>query len=277
MRFASGGPGIERAEVRLRGAAFEPHRHDVYAVGVTTFGVQTFAYRGSRRACLPGQLHVLHPDETHDGAAGTDEGFGYRILYIAPELIRNAVGQRPLPFVAEPVQPSGRAARRVGALLADIDEPFDDIARMELVAVVADCLTALSDSPALPIGRIDLAGVAAVREHLAAHAHEHTPASTLEAIAGSDRYTIARHFRRAFGTSPDRYRTQRRLACVRAAIGQGQTLAQAAADAGFADQSHMTRQFKRTYGFTPGRWAVLSAPGTGQEDHEIPRDCSHVS
>jgi hypothetical protein len=184
MRFASGGPGIERAEVRLRGAAFEPHRHDVYAVGVTTFGVQTFAYRGSRRACLPGQLHVLHPDETHDGAAGTDEGFGYRILYIAPELIRNAVGQRPLPFVAEPVQPSGRAARRVGALLADIDEPFDDIARMELVAVVADCLTALSDSPALPIGRIDLAGVAAVREHLAAHAHEHTPASTLEAIAG---------------------------------------------------------------------------------------------
>ena len=28
---------------------------------------------------------------------------------------------------------------------------------------------------------------------------------------GLDRYTIARHFRRAFGTSPDRYRTMRRL------------------------------------------------------------------
>ncbi len=55
--------------------AFAPHRHDVYAIGLTTGGVQTFRYRGSRRVCLPGQLHVLHPDETHDGAAATDDGF----------------------------------------------------------------------------------------------------------------------------------------------------------------------------------------------------------
>ncbi|TMD98763.1 MAG: helix-turn-helix transcriptional regulator, partial [Chloroflexi bacterium] len=26
----------------------------------------------------------------------------------------------------------------------------------------------------------------------------------------------------------------------------------------FADQSHMTRQFKRTYGLTPGRWMALT-------------------
>lgn len=36
-------------------------------------------------------------------------------------------------------------------------------------------------------------------------------------------------------------------------------LAQAAAEAGFADQSHMTRQFKRTYGLTPARWTALTA------------------
>jgi AraC-like DNA-binding protein len=266
MRFGPAGPGVERAEVRLHGSAFEPHRHDVYAVGVTTFGVQTFAYRGSRRACLPGELHVLHPDETHDGAAGTEEGFGYRILYIAPELIRDAVGQRPLPFVAEPVHRSGSAPGRVAALLADIDDPIDDVLRIELVVVVADCLTTLSNSPVPPVEKIDIAEVTAVRDHLAAHAHGPTSASTLEAIAGSDRFTIAPHFRRAFGTSPDRYRIQRRLAVARAAISQGQSLAQAAADAGFADQSHMTRQFKRTYGFPPGRWATLAGQATGEED-----------
>src|SRR2546423_3781532 len=90
IRFGPKAYGVERAEVNLSTCAFSPHRHDTYAIGVTTAGVQTFGYRGSRCVCLPGQLHVLHPDEAHDGAAGTDDGFSYRILYIAPELIRGA-------------------------------------------------------------------------------------------------------------------------------------------------------------------------------------------
>src|SRR2546427_13198524 len=88
IRFGTSATGVERAEVYLSACAFEPHRHDTYAIGLTTAGVQIFRYRGSRRICLPGQLHVLHPDETHDGAAGTDAGFGYRILHIPPELGR---------------------------------------------------------------------------------------------------------------------------------------------------------------------------------------------
>lgn len=87
----------------------------------------------------------------------------------------------------------------------------------------------------------------------------------LEQIAGTDRFTIARHFRRAFGTSPDRYRTMRRLALARTAIEGGLPLARAAADAGFADQSHMTRQFKKTYGLTPGHWAKAVAAGAPPE------------
>src|ERR687886_1347475 len=76
IRFGPRAPGVERAEVYLSTCAFEPHRHDTYAIGITTAGVQTFGYRGSRRVCLPGQLHILHPDEEHDGAPATDGGFG---------------------------------------------------------------------------------------------------------------------------------------------------------------------------------------------------------
>src|SRR5215469_7743612 len=122
IRFGPSAPGVERAEVRLA-SAFEPHRHDTYGIGVTTAGVQVFGYRGSRHVCLPGQLHVLHPDEPHDGGPGTDGGFGYRILYVAPELVRDALGAGSLPFVADPVPGLAPAARAVAALLADLDEP----------------------------------------------------------------------------------------------------------------------------------------------------------
>jgi AraC-like DNA-binding protein len=255
IRFGAAAPGLERAEVHLSTCAFEPHRHDTYAIGITTSGVQTFRYRGRRRVCLPGELHVLHPDETHDGAAGTDDGFGYRILYVAPELVRDALSGAALPFVADPVQ---KPARAIASVLADLDEPISDLARAEIVAAVADVLRALAGAPEHGC-TIDLRAVELARDYIVSHAREQTPASTLEEITGTDRFTLARHFRRAFGTSPDRYRTLRRLALARAAIEQGVPLAQAAARAGFADQSHMTRQFKRAYGLTPARWTAVAA------------------
>src|SRR3954451_17119260 len=161
MRYGAGAPGLERAEVHLGGCAFAPHRHDVYAIGVTTSGVQTFAYRGERRVCLPGQVHVLHPDEVHDGAPGTDDGFGYRILYVAPELVRDALGRRPLPFVADPVQDLSPLSRVVAALLRDIDEPVDEVAAASLTVAVADCLLALSGGPVPRQEPVDVAAVEA--------------------------------------------------------------------------------------------------------------------
>ncbi len=259
IRFGSGAPGLERAEVYLTACRFEPHRHDTYAVGVTTAGVQTFHYRGTRRVCLPGQVHVLHPDETHDGAAGTDAGFGYRILYLAPELIRDALDGRELPFVADPVHALTSETQPIAELLADIDDPVGELATVETATTVADVLLSLSGRASRRPVSIDIDAVDRVRDYLTAHACEQTPAAMLEDVAGVDRFTIARHFRRAFGTSPDRYRTLRRLAVARAAIESGEPLARAAASAGFADQSHMTRQFKRSYGLTPARWASLRA------------------
>src|SRR5260370_8649895 len=107
IRIGSGGEGIERLEAHFVGQAFAPHRHDTYAIGVTLAGVQTFRYRGEQRTSLPGQLHILHPDEVHDGGSGTDEGFAYRILYIDPRLIGQALCGRPLPFGRSPVVAAG--------------------------------------------------------------------------------------------------------------------------------------------------------------------------
>jgi AraC-like DNA-binding protein len=260
IRVGRGAPGVERVEARFPTLAFAPHRHDTYAIGMTLAGVQAFRYRGAGRISLPGQLHVLHPDELHDGRPATDAGFAYRILHIDPERLRGALGGRALPFVADPVHDPSPATRELVRLLAELDEPVSDLARPELAATVADALVALSGGPApAAAGPIDLAAMERVREHLAAHAREPTPAAALERVAGLDRFTIARQFRRAFGTSPDRYRTMRRLALARSAIERGEPLARAAADAGFADQSHLTRQFKRAYGVTPGRWARMVA------------------
>ncbi len=254
IRAGQAGPGIEWAQAFFRDRAFAPHRHDSYAIGLTLSGVQTFAYRGEGRQCLAGALHVLHPDETHDGAPGSADGFGYRILYVDPALIGAARGGGPLPFVADPVV-SGASppARRLAGAVGSVDGPLDEGAANDLIVTLADALRTLAGEAARRPA-MDSRAVSRVRDALIAEAGEATPMAALEAVAGLDRWSLARQFRAAYGTSPHRFRTMRRLERARRLMAAGVGLAEAAAASGFADQSHMTRQFKRAYGLTPARW-----------------------
>jgi AraC-like DNA-binding protein len=270
IRIGSGAEGIERLEAHFFGQAFAPHRHDTYAVGLTLTGVQTFRYRGERRQCLPGQCHILHPDETHDGGAGTDTGFGYRIVYIDPALVQDALGGRPLPFVSEPVIAASALPTGFISAVWDIDEPIQDVGRTEIAVAVADMLAGAATGRPLPTGRLHFPSLASVREVLAAHPAVRHSMEELERIADLDRWTLARQFRAAFGTSPSRFRTMRQLDRVRRLLKQGTPPAEASAAAGFADQSHMSRHFKRTYGLTPAAWAAAVRGDTGERPKRPP-------
>ena len=91
MRGRGPAGGVELLRARFAGRAFARHRHDTYAIGVTEVGVQAFDYRGRVERSRPGQVVVLHPDEPHDGRPGAEGGFGYRIVYVEPARIADAV------------------------------------------------------------------------------------------------------------------------------------------------------------------------------------------
>ncbi|RLV57494.1 AraC family transcriptional regulator [Aeromicrobium phragmitis] len=251
--------GLERMDARIVGEGFSPHRHETYAVGVTRFGVQAFGYRGSRRACLPGQWHVLHPDEPHDGMPGTGDGFGYRILYVDPALVRESLGGLALPFVADPVVDARRVPRVLVDVLADEDTPPDGFRHVEVVAAVAAMLAREGGTRRVPLGPLHEAAVRRVRDAIRDEPARLYRAEDLEVIAGLDRWTLARHFRAAYGTSPSRFRTAQQLQVARRLVLDGRPLAEAAALAGFADQAHLTRMFKRAYGITPAAWRAATS------------------
>jgi AraC-like DNA-binding protein len=95
-----------------------------------------------------------------------------------------------------------------------------------------------------------------VRDLIVANPASRHSMEKLEGVSGLDRWALARQFRAAFGTSPSNFRTMRQLDQARRMIRCGQPLAEAALEAGFADQSHMSRMFKRTYGLTPSKWVA---------------------
>ncbi|MGK6312806.1 AraC family transcriptional regulator [Neorhizobium sp. DT-125] len=251
--------GIERIEARFHGNGFSPHRHDTYALGFTLSGVQTFHYRGAARASLPGNVIVLHPDEVHDGAAGTDDGLRYRMLYLPPERLIEAAGSaRGLPFVPTPVISDAAFRQCLAEALDDLDAEPQELLLDDLIVRLSAGLWRHADGRKTDAGTsLAQAAVLRCRDYLRENCDRTVSSEELEEISGFDRYTTARQFRRLLGTSPHRYLVMRRLDRAKTLLSQGGSLADAAADAGFADQAHFTRHFKKTFGMTPGRWQAL--------------------
>lgn len=263
MRSTGAEHGVECLEAWFQGPAYHKHRHDTYAICLTTVGVQAFDYRGAAESSMPGQVTVLHPDELHDGHAGTEAGFGYSILYVEPALIFEAVqalcGRAcALPFVRNPVATSAKLSAAVTSAFRGTREPLEIDS---LIVQLAEGLIDM-DPSSRPIARprhIDVDALEQARQFLDAEKARVVRSSELEAVTGLTRYDLARQFRLMCGTSPYRYLLMRRLDFAREQIARRRPLVDVALEAGFADQAHFTRMFKAAFGLTPARYGLLRA------------------
>ena len=253
--------GIERIEAFFSGHAYELHRHDTYAMGLTLYGVQCFDYRGNRADSVPGNVMIIHPDEPHNGRAGTEEGFLYRMLYLEPRFVLDALGYRQghLPVIRTAVLDDPRIRTALIVALGDLDSPLEDLQTDQILISLAEALASYDRSVRKrPVTAVCKAAVNRARELLDVHWSEVVSSEMLEDATGLDRYTVARHFRSLCGTSPYRYLVSRRLGEARSMIANGEPLTETAVRCGFSDQSHMNRQFKSAFGVTPGKWRTLS-------------------
>ena len=178
--------GLELFRAWFAGEAYQKHRHDTYAIGVTDSGVQVFDYRGSVHASTPGQVVVLYPDEAHDGRAGTHKGFGYRIVYVEPSLLTEAVQvlcgrPYPLPFVSEPVSTNATLSQAVEEAFR---LPLESLAIDNLIVDLARGLMAGQREGARPgtSRRVDVPAVARARQFLDAEKTRVVHSTELESI-----------------------------------------------------------------------------------------------
>ncbi|MDH6264677.1 AraC-like DNA-binding protein [Rhizobium sp. SG_E_25_P2] len=263
IRRAPDAEALERIEVVMSRFTYAAHRHDSYALGLTISGAQTFFYRGERRLSLPGQWLALHPDELHDGQAGDDAGLRYRMLYLEPSRLYDALpeGIMTLPFLQQPVGDDPLVTRLLAGLLSGMEDGIDPLA---LDGCLAELAARLATLAGLAKGRSvkTTPDMRQIRDYLVEHAFEQVTSDDLERVSGLNRYQIARAFRRMHGSSPHRFLVMRRLQAARKRIGEGADIADVAAETGFADQAHLTRWFRNAYGTTPARWAQMARART---------------
>lgn len=255
---AAGIPGLDLLEARYARQSCPRHSHDTYGIGTVHAGANRFRYRGGDHVAPPGFVCTVTYDEVHAGEV-TEEGLVYRCLYPKPELMAAVASElrertEGRVFALPPVIADDVAARMVDALFRAEHDAEPLLARQTLLAaLLARMLTRHAVERLEPVDReAEGRAVALALDYMRANLDENISLERLAELAGTRPFRLIRAFRRRHGLPPHACLIQLRVRRARDLLAAGLSPAEAAAEAGFADQSHLTRHFKRILGVTPG-------------------------
>ena len=252
---------VETMHAHFRGHVYHRHSHETYSFGVTETGAQAFTCRGAARVSAAGMVMAFNPDDPHDGHTATESGFTYRMIHIRPSLLTDVLADMTgraagAPLFTAPVIDDAAFGAALHRLHGSLASPLEQAERLTAVAGIAarNAASPCRPGPALLTARDGAAAADRVRAFLHDSYATQVTLADVAAVAGCSRFAAYRAFRGHYGFSPSDYQRQLRLRAARRALADGAAVADVAAAAGFADQAHLTRWFRRCYGITPGAY-----------------------
>lgn len=251
-----GEPELLKASFRTR--TFARHAHERFAIGVIEAGGLAFRYRGEEVLAPAGWVNLAFPGEAHCGRPAGPEGWTYRMFYLDPSLVDSAANALfrtgGMPFIPMGAVWDPLLARRIASLHRYCEDPGSEPLerQVRLGLILQDVMlrygVSREDRPA-DRARSE---VEAARRYLDAHCGERVLLQDLASRVGMNPYRLVRSFTRDLGMPPHAYLVQARVHRAANLLRRGIPPAQAALDAGFADQSHLNRHFLRCFGIPPG-------------------------
>lgn len=232
--------------------AYPAHTHDDWTVLLIDDGAVEYRLDRGRQHAVPASISLLPPQVPHDGrSAVRGRSFRKRVLYLDDSWLPRSVAGAAVrsPAVLDP-----RAVAAAERVLAAVLEPADAPAAEEGVLALGSLLR----------DRFGASGSAARDAPLARRLRELLDDRLAEAVTmeqagrelGAHPGHLVRVFSQAYGIPPHRYVIGRRVDRARHLLLRGASPADAAAQVGFHDQSHLHRHFRRVLGATPGAFAA---------------------
>ncbi|WBB47857.1 AraC family transcriptional regulator [Verrucosispora sp. WMMA2044] len=242
----------EVLHARFTDHAYPMHTHDSWALLVVDEGVVRYDLDRHEHGAFRQVVTLLPPNVAHNGSPVTAQGFRKRVLYLESGQLDERLSGRA---VDRPTFDDEALRRRIDLLHARLTEPGDEFAAEVHLALVTERLRAgLARGTPMVTSRRD--------PRIAQRLHDliderFVVGLTLAEAAGllhAHPTHLVRAFSAAFGIGPHQYLISRRVDLARRLLREGVPAREAAATAGFHDQPHLSRHFKRILGFTPGQY-----------------------
>lgn len=236
------------------------HWHEEVQVSAIEDGTGYLMLRGAEHLTPPGSLVFVPPGEVHTNRHATPAGCTYRTMNIRTDLVSRVLGDPPgaesVFSLRRPVVFDRELFRLLAATHTRLEEQpsrlSSEILLLRLVEEMARRTSHLRVGG--EEGRVERLAIQRVRAFLGQNYAEAVSLEDLSKVANLSPFYLHRTFTREVGMSPHAFQMQVRIARAKSLLSEGKPLRMVAAETGFSDQSHFTREFKRIVGLTPGAY-----------------------
>jgi AraC-like DNA-binding protein len=243
-----------------RDVCYAKHSHETFSIGAVTGGRSEYLNRHAREWIGAGAVVMMNPDDVHACNPVADERWSYRMMHVDVAWLTGL--QHELGFG------ENHAFRAFSQTMSTDAELFDGLNRLHAILVDDDTDTLRKQSAAITFFSEvqNKLNPAVLPDHDASRqltraaefiAENCTRSLKLEDIceaADLSASHLIRAFKQRYGMTPHAYLINRRIQYSRAQLRRGRVIADVALDAGFADQAHLQRIFKRLVAATPGQY-----------------------
>ncbi|MDJ0385591.1 AraC family transcriptional regulator [Streptomyces sp. G-G2] len=232
--------------------AYPMHVHDSWTLLIVDDGEVRYDLDRYERGTPSDTVSLLPPHVPHNGSPATPGGFRKRVIYLdMTQLDASFIGAAvDGPDLTDPV-----LRGRVGQLHTALAHRGDEFEAESRLALISERLRGHLHPGPDPAGAVPGRGIAQdLRDLLDERLLEGVSLREAARTVHAHPTHLVRAFSKAFHIAPHQYVMSRRVDLARRLLLDGRPPGVVATEAGFYDQSHLTRHFKRFVGTTPGRY-----------------------
>lgn len=249
--------GMELVNAHFVNRRSAPHSHTELEIGIVTGGRRMVHCRGKVFHATEGTIVAFAPGEVHAGAPDDAQGCEYRAFLIPQDRLSTWMLSPDEPAMFDsPLIEDPSLARRLLRSHARLSRPGGETDRSQdgELLVTFEALHRWHRRTPDESAHLARKPVTVVREYLHDHYAERVRLDCLAKLAGLSVFHLIRIFRADTGLSPYAYLGQVRVHRATQLLREGMSASMVASATGFADQSHLTRLFKRLVGVPPGTY-----------------------
>ncbi|KVV51578.1 AraC family transcriptional regulator [Burkholderia territorii] len=246
-----------------RTICYAKHTHDTFSVGAIVGGTSTYLNGATKEHVGRGVLVIIDPEQVHACNPYGPAAWAYRMVYVdVPWLARlqHALGRSPnsdFRGFSQKLTDRRDLFAQFGGFYRTLVAPGADPLGKESAAV--EFFTRLHGAldRVLPDDArrgADNTKLARAADYIAAHCRQPVTLDAICAAADLSPSYLIRAFNARYGMTPHAFLIDRRVQYGRAELRRGRPIAEVALDAGFADQAHFQRAFRRIAAATPGQY-----------------------
>ena len=239
--------GVEIKRCSNTEHSFKEHLHREISMGYIEKGSTEVSFNGKRYIFTENEAIIIPPYVTHICQPENIESWQFIMVYIDASYYFGEI----LEF--EPRKLSDDETKKFLEFVRLLNGKYSGFAEENaLVELIIDCSNITDKSNSFK----NTKNIQKIYKYIMKNYLDNITLDKLESIFKINKFSIIRGFKSLYNTTPSSFQLQLKVAYSKELLGKGFDLLEVSTEAGFYDQAHFTKEFKKAYGITPLKYKL---------------------